>query len=139
MAVREPLDDDDYARLLDFRFGLRTFLRWSEETAHKQGMTPTQHQLLLAIRGHRDPLGPTIGDAADKLLLKHHSAVELVDRAEAAGLLTRAHDPDDQRMVRLQLTETGAAKLEAITVRTLEKLDRMGDQLLGVWDKVHDE
>ncbi|MEA2460625.1 MAG: hypothetical protein QOH90_802, partial [Actinomycetota bacterium] len=121
------------------RFGLRTFLRWSEEQARRHGLTPAQHQLLLSIRGHRGDRGPTIKDAADKLLLKHHSAVELVDRAEAAGLLKRAPDPDDQRMVRLALTDAGKDKLQAVTILTLAQLDRMGDQLRGVWDNLRDD
>src|SRR5437016_768377 len=75
---REP-DDDDYRRLLDLRTGLREFLRWSEQQATAVGITPAQHQLLLAVRGSSDPEGPTIGDLADALLLRHHSAVGLVD------------------------------------------------------------
>ena len=74
------IDDADYRRLLEFRTGLRRFLHWSEEQARAAGVTPAQHQLLLAIRGH-DGAGPTIGDVADYLLLRHHSAVGLVDRA----------------------------------------------------------
>ena len=83
------LPDESYAQLLALRTGLRRFQRWSEQQAADAGLTPAQHQLLLAIRGHSDPRGPTIGEVADYLLLRHHSTVGLVDRADAAGLVTR--------------------------------------------------
>ncbi|MGZ6980094.1 MAG: MarR family transcriptional regulator, partial [Acidimicrobiia bacterium] len=76
------VSDRDYQRLLEFREGLRRFLHWSEEQAVAVGLTPAQHQLLLAVRGHPHRRGPTIGDLADSLMLRHHSAVGLVDRAE---------------------------------------------------------
>src|ERR1700758_1837566 len=96
--------DADYEDLLALRTGLRRFLRWSEQEAEEAGLTPAQHQLLLAVRGHSDPRGPTIGEVADYLLLRHHSAVGLVDRADAAGLVERVEDPDDRRVARVGLT-----------------------------------
>ena len=69
------LRDADYEDLLSLRTGLRRFLRWSEQQAEAAGLTPAQHQLLLAVRGHADPRGPTVGEVADYLLLRHHSAV----------------------------------------------------------------
>ena len=81
------MPDSVYARLLALRTGLRHFERWSENQARAAGLTPAQHQLLLAIRGHADPRGPTIGEVADYLLLIHNSAVGLVDRAVVAGLV----------------------------------------------------
>src|SRR6187397_840176 len=86
--------DADYRRLLSLRDGLRRFQHWSEVQATDAGLTAAQHQLLLAIRGNGSP--PSVGDVAAHLLLKHHSAVELVDRAERAGLVRRAPDPADQ-------------------------------------------
>lgn len=124
---------EDYERLLTFRTGLRRFLHWSEERAGEAGLTPAQHQLMLAIRGHTDDRGPTMGDAADYLLLKHHSAVELVDRAEAGGLVERVRDDQDHRIVRLRLTPRGAAKLEKLAAATLAELARLGPSLRGVW------
>ena len=97
--------DEDYRRLLELRTGLRRFLRWSEQHAEAAGLTPAQHQLLLAIRGHDDPRGPTVGDVAGYLMLRHHSAVGLVDRAEKAGLITRSQDHDNLSIVRLRLTD----------------------------------
>jgi DNA-binding MarR family transcriptional regulator len=119
--------------LLEFRTGLRRFLRWSEEQAHAVGLSPAQHQLLLAIRGHPDARGPTIGDVAEQLLLRHHSAVGLVDRAEAAGLVRRRQDREDHRIVRLHLTARGAEKLRRLTASTLEELARLSPRLQPVW------
>ena len=127
------LPDDRYARLLALRTGLRHFERWSEQQAQAAGLTPAQHQLLLAIRGHSDPRGPTIGEVADYLLLRHHSTVGLVDRADAAGLVTRARDPEDHRVVRLRLTKLGAKRLEALSTLHLEELDRLACELPEVW------
>lgn len=135
---RKKLSDEDYHRLLEFRSSLRQFLRWSELQAAKQGLTPTQHQLLLAIRGNDHHRGPTIRDVAESLLLRHHSAVELVDRAEAAGLVRRVSDPEDRRLVRLRLTPAGEKKLEAVTIRTLEHLDRTA-RLRGAWQNLGPE
>ncbi len=123
------LPDDVYARLLALRSRLRRFERWSAEQAQSAGLTPTQHQLLLAVRGHADQRGPTIGEVADYLLLRHHSAGELVQRAEAAGLVRRTRDADDRRVMRLQLTDEGLARLESLTARHLEELERLALQL----------
>jgi DNA-binding MarR family transcriptional regulator len=119
------LDDEVYARLLALRTGFRRFERWSEQQARAAGLTPAQHQLLLAIRGHDDPRGPTIGEVADYLLLRHHSTVELVDRADAAGLVDRVRDGDDHRVVRLKLTDEGARRLEALSALHVEELERL--------------
>jgi DNA-binding MarR family transcriptional regulator len=125
--------DADYRRLLEFRTGLRRFLRWSEEQAEAAGVTPSQHQLMLAIRGHDDPRGPTIGEVADYLVSKHHSVVELVDRAEAARLVRRRQDPDDHRVVRLTLTPDGAAILERLGALTVAELSRLAPQMRRMW------
>lgn len=130
---RPSLDDDDYERLLAFRDGLRRFLHWSEQQARAAGLSPAQHQLLLAIRGDRTEGGPTIGDVATHLLLKHHSAVELVDRAAAAGLVERRVDASDQRVVRLALTRLGARRLRDLAEQHLAELDRLSPRLAPLW------
>jgi len=126
-----PLQDEDFARLLAFRDGLRRFLRWSEEQARAVGLTAAQHQLLLAIRGHGGR--PSIRDVADHLLLRHHSVVELVDRAVAAGLIERVGDDDDQRVVRLQLTGAGEQRVEALAGAHLEELSRLRPRVHSLW------
>ena len=131
--VTPDLTDADYERLLEFRTGLRRFLHWSEEQADAVGLTPAQHQLLLAIRGQQDRNGPTIGDIAEALLLRHHSAVGLIDRAEAAGLVRRRPDRTDQRVVRLSLTALGSRRLHQLSERHLEELKRLRPQLDAMW------
>src|SRR4051794_33427955 len=130
MNTRESTDvtDRDYEELLAFRDRLRRFLHWSESEAVEAGITPAQYQLLLAIRGHDGH--PTVGDVADHLLLRHHSVVELVDRAERAGLVTRQIDARDHRIVRLRLTRTGAARLATIASAHLRELARLGPDFL---------
>jgi DNA-binding MarR family transcriptional regulator len=128
------LADADYQRLLVFRSELREFLRWSEQTAHDAGLTPSLHQLLLVVRGHTAPSGPTIGDAARALHIRHHSAVELAQRAEHACLLTRDRDPLDHRQLRLRLTDHGHAQLESLTREYLPRIGALADtleQILG--------
>jgi DNA-binding MarR family transcriptional regulator len=134
IVVRSSLTTKEYQHLLALRTGLRRFLHWSEEQAHAAGLTPSHHQLLLAVRGHDDPRGPTIGDVADYLLLRHHSAVELAQRAEGLGLIHRVADPDDGRVVRLVLTDKGSDSLEQLTALHVEELARLADDLRPVWD-----
>ncbi|HEX4100129.1 MAG: MarR family transcriptional regulator [Pseudonocardiaceae bacterium] len=118
--------DDEYTRLLAFRTGLRQFLRWSEEQAATVGLTSAQHQLLLAIRGHPDPRGPSVGELADYLCTRHHSAVQLIDRTEQLGLIARNRtDNDDRRVVRLTLTKTGQEKLTLLSTTHLDELRRL--------------
>ena len=123
------LSDADYRLLLELRTRLRGFMRWSEDQARAAGLTPTQHQLLLAIRGHPDPGGPTIGELADYLFVRHHSAVGLVDRADGAGLVRRVPDPTDARVVRVRLTSAGSRALSALSELHLEELARLARHL----------
>ncbi|HVV31180.1 MAG TPA: MarR family winged helix-turn-helix transcriptional regulator [Mycobacteriales bacterium] len=119
------LSDEDYQRLLAFRHQLRQFDKWSSDQAAAHGLTQTQHQLLLAIRGHDDARGPTIGQLAGYLMVRHHTAVELADRTEKLGLVCRQGDGDDHRVVRLVLTPAGAARLAELTALHLEELRRL--------------
>ena len=122
--------DDDYQRLLAFRTRLRRFDQWSTEAAAAHGLTHAQHQLLLAVRGHPGPHPPTIGDVADALLVKRHTASELVDRTAALGLLERTRDDSDHRRVLLRLTAAGSDVLQQLTDVHLEELRRLAP-LLG--------
>jgi DNA-binding MarR family transcriptional regulator len=128
------LDQRDYQRLLRFRTGLRRFRKWSEDQAATAGLTPARHQLLLAIRGHPDPAGPTVGDVASYLLIRSHSAVELIDRAVAAGLVERRQDSHDSRAVRLHLTAEGRDRLARLATLHLEELRRVVPQLEALWE-----
>lgn len=122
--------DAEYARLLAFRIGLRRFLGWSAQQAATVGLTPPQHQLLLAIRGHPDPRGPSVRELADYLCTRHHSTVQLIDRTEQLGLVTRTRaDGPDRRIVRLTLTAAGAQKLAQLSATHLEELRRLAPVL----------
>jgi DNA-binding MarR family transcriptional regulator len=127
--MSRALTNSDYERLLIFRDRLRRFLHWSEQQAIEAGITPTQYQLLLAIRGHHGGV-PTIRDVADHLLLRHHSVVGLIDRAETAGLVERRVDKLDHRVVRLHLTNGGSRLLATLASAHLHELSRLEPLLL---------
>ncbi len=127
------LSDEEFEQLLALRTGLRRFLHWSEQQARAAGLTPAQHQLLLAVRGHPDPEGPTIGDLAAYLVLRHHSASELVDRAEAAGLVSRGADASNGSIVRVGLTELGNQKLGDLSAAHLQELSQLGPTMRTLW------
>ena len=126
---RRTPTDQEYADLLAFRTAMRRFMQWSEERAQAEGMTHLQHQLLLAVRAHGDHRGPTVGEAAEYLLMTPSSASELVDRAEAGGFVRRERSGEDARVVRLHLTAVGEQKLEALTIDVLSELARVGPVL----------
>jgi DNA-binding MarR family transcriptional regulator len=128
-----PLDQSDLEHLLELRTGLRRFLRWSEEQAKAAGLTATKHQLLLAVQGHPDPAGPTIGEIADYLVLRHHSAVELVSRAVKEGLVQRNPDPVNKSVVRVTVTAAGAAKLDALAEAHLEEIAHLAPAMRTLW------
>jgi DNA-binding MarR family transcriptional regulator len=115
--------------LLAFRVSLRRFQHWSEDQARAAGLTHVQHQLLVAVKGHAGDLPPAVGDIAGYLLLRHHSAVELVDRAEAAGLVRRIPDAQDARIVRVQLTAKGDRLLTTLTEAHLAQLHHLAASL----------
>ncbi len=131
--ARDPEPEVDYERLLEFRTGLRQFLRWSEHAAKEAGITPAQHQLLLAIRGHRDPQGPSITEVADYLVVDPHSAVGLVNRSVKAGLVERIQSAQDRRVSLLRLTPTGRRLLARLSRAHLQELERVGPRLRILW------
>jgi DNA-binding MarR family transcriptional regulator len=123
-AVLDQPEPADFEHVLAFRTSLRRFQRWSEDQARAAGLTHVQHQLLVAIKGH--PGGaPAMGDVAGYLLLRPHSAVELVDRAEAAGLVRRVPDDADARVVRVELTARGDLLVTQLTQKHLAELHKL--------------
>ena len=120
--TEHQLTHADFERLLAFRVGLRRFQRWSEDQARAAGLTHVQHQLLVAVKGHPGSDPPAVSDLAGYLLLRHHSAVELVDRAEQAGLVRRTPDPRDARLVRVKLTSKGERIVNELTPAHLIEL-----------------
>ncbi|HVT66624.1 MAG TPA: MarR family winged helix-turn-helix transcriptional regulator [Trebonia sp.] len=108
---------------------LRRFLRWSEDQAAAAGLTPAQHQLLVAIKGHPGPEPPAVRDLAEYLLLQSHSTVGLVDRAEATGVVRRQQDDKDARVVRVHLTEKGERLVVNLTTAHLTELYNLAESL----------
>jgi DNA-binding MarR family transcriptional regulator len=134
-TVRQ-LTSEDYENLVEFRASLRRFQNWSQQQARAAGLTPAQHQLLLAIKGHRGDAGPAVSDLAEVLLLRHHSTVELIDRAERAGLVRRRVDRNDGRVIRVGLTADGERRLDQLTPAHLDELEQLApilDQLVVHW------
>ena len=121
------LDAAEYQQLASFRYALRSFLRFSEAAAETVGLTAQQYQALLAVcasAGH-----VTINDLAQQLLIRHNSAVGLVDRLTAQGLVAREPSPEDGRKVYLRLTAKGDRILEKLAEVHREELRRIGPQL----------
>lgn len=129
----ESVSELDYQRLLELRTGLRRFLKWSADRAKAAGLTPAQHQLLLAIRGHRGTVAPTISEIAEHLMLRHHSAVELIDRAERDGIVRRSADADDARTVHLEITAEGKSRLDELSEQHLMELKRLAPRMAPLW------
>ena len=125
--TESPLSDRDYRALARFRHALRIFLHFSEEAARAEGLTPAQHQLLLAVRGHTGP--PSVADLAEVLQLRSNSVVGLVDRAESAGLTRSVPDPDDGRRRLVELTPAGAEVLERLSSRHRAELRGFRDEM----------
>jgi DNA-binding MarR family transcriptional regulator len=116
----------DYQALAEFRYQMRRILRLSEDAAHAVDLEPQQHQLLLAIKGLPEGRLATVGELAERLQLRHHSTVELVDRLAKRGLVERQRDEEDQRRVIVGLTEQGETVLHSLSRHMLAELRLMG-------------
>jgi DNA-binding MarR family transcriptional regulator len=134
-ALARPIGPADYRRLAAFRHVLRRFLAFSEAAAREAGITPQQHQALLAIKGAPSPAGVTVGYLAGQLLLQPNSAAELADRMVNCGLLVREEAPDDRRRVVLSLTASAEKALQALSaahIRELRESAPVLDSLLAL-------
>ncbi|MCE3556568.1 MarR family winged helix-turn-helix transcriptional regulator [Pseudonocardia sp. RS11V-5] len=137
-ATPTPLTKQDFEALARFRFGIRRYLRFSEETVRHHGLTPQQYQLLLALKGFPGRDWATVGELADRLQLRHHSTVELVNRAQGQNLVRRSHDPDDARVVRVGLTPSGEQTLGELSALHRDQLERMSTVLAPPnWETSH--
>jgi DNA-binding MarR family transcriptional regulator len=133
MKKKQAMNDADYRGLAEFRRALRIFLAFSEKAAARAGLTPAQHQALLAIRGMPAPV--TVGTLAAWLGVRHHSCVGLVDRLAALGLVNKSADPADRRRMLLALTQKAGRKLEALSAVHREELRRRAPALLAALTK----
>jgi DNA-binding MarR family transcriptional regulator len=129
-AESPDLTSADYRSLGDFRYQIRRFLHFSESAAKAQGLEPQQHQMLLAIRALDEPGGPTIGNLADHLMIRPHSAVGLIDRLVERGLLERVRGQEDRRQVRVRLTSEGKRKLRHLSTVHRDELRNSGRMLV---------
>ncbi|GGC75543.1 MarR family winged helix-turn-helix transcriptional regulator [Chelatococcus reniformis] len=132
----EGLDDRGYAALAQFRRTLRIFLAFSEDAARQAGLTPQQHQAILAIRGLAPITGMTINELSEQLLLKPQTTVELADRLAAAGLVERQRDEVDRRRVFLQLTPKALEILEQLSAAHLAQIGRDAPHLIELLEQV---
>ena len=135
----ESFKKADYESLAAFRYALRQFLRFSEEAAVSAGLSPQQHQALLAIKGFPGRDSVTIGELAEKLQIKHHSAGGLVDRLEAEGYVERQTSAEDARRVFVVLTALGERVLARLSAWDQQELRRIGPTFRALLDQVAPE
>jgi DNA-binding MarR family transcriptional regulator len=131
----QKLNDSDYQALAEFRYQIRCFLRFSEQVARAAGLEPQQHQVLLAIKGLPQERKATIGVLAERMQLAHHSTVELIDRLEEKGLVTRLRDESDRRQVIVNLTAAGEKILAELSLNHLKEIGSVGPMLVDVLNK----
>jgi DNA-binding MarR family transcriptional regulator len=124
------LSSSDYRALAAFRYEIRKFLAFSEQAARDAGIEPQQHQLLLAVRGLPEGSRPTIGTIAERLCVKHHTAVALVDKLETIGLITRERSSEDRREVLLRLTHAGDGVLRTLSSLHRQQLQSAGPEVI---------
>lgn len=128
MKHSRSLRKTDYETLAAFRYLLRRFIHFSEEAAKANNITPQRHQALLAIKGFPERDQVTVGELAERLQLRHHSTVGLVDRLVKEKLVTRKPG-EDRREVLVQLTDHGEQVLSGLSHIHRAELKKLGPQL----------
>jgi DNA-binding MarR family transcriptional regulator len=128
---RSDLSSREYRALADFRYQIRRFLHFSEEAARAEGLEPQQHQMMLAVHGLETEEGPTVGMLAAHLLIRHHSAVGLLDRLEKRGFAVRERNSGDRRQARVRLTPAGASVLERLAGAHRAELANLAPHLIS--------
>jgi DNA-binding MarR family transcriptional regulator len=136
MFVGTRLTSAEFQALAEFRYQIRRFLHFSEDRARESGIESQQHQLLLAIKGLPDGLTPTVGELASRMLIRHHSAVELVNRLAEHGAIERVPAKTDHREVLLRLTKKGESLLHSLSVAHHDELRSAGPELMKTLRKV---
>lgn len=136
IGMAEKITSGEYRALAELRYRIRLFLREGDATAHAQGLEPQQYQMLLAIRGLENGELATIGKLAEKLAIKHHSAVELIDRLEKHGYVKRLRDKGDRRQVHVLLLPRGEKALAAVVKERISELRASGDALVRTIEKL---
>ncbi len=133
--MSEDLSRERYEALAEFRYQIRRFQHFSEEAARGAGLEPQHHQLALAVKGSVDGR-LTIGAVAERLQVRHHSAVELVARAEARGLVSREKGEADRRQVFVTLTAEGAEALRQLSAAHHQEMLTAAPELIRILQRV---
>ncbi|WP_133793347.1 MarR family winged helix-turn-helix transcriptional regulator [Prosthecobacter fusiformis] len=136
MARTRTISQAQYENLASFRFALRQFLRFSEQAAQAAGVTPQQHQALLAIKGFPGRSRLTVGELAERLQVAHHSTVGLVDRLVLEKLVKRDASKEDRRQVFVSLTKRGEKLLESLSSVHHEELRRVGPEIQALLERI---
>src|SRR5215469_11512707 len=126
----------NYHALAELRYQIRRFLRFSEQAARSAGIEPQQYQLLLALKGLPENRKPTIGELAERLQIRHHSTVELINRLVERNLVARQRDSGDQRYVLVILTAHGEAILQRLALYHRTELQTIGPALLHTLETI---
>lgn len=133
MKPASPLTKNDFEALSEFRYELRRFLRFSEQAAEQEALTPLQYLLLLHIKGFPGRESATVGELAERLQAQPHGVVALVSRCEEAGLVSRTPGMEDRRQVNVSLTKSGEKKLQRLAELHRDELN----SLSGVFRVAH--
>jgi DNA-binding MarR family transcriptional regulator len=128
--LKEITTSPDYQALAELRYQIRRFLHFSEQIARDAGLEPQQHQLMLALKGLPEGVRPIIGELAERLQIRHHSTVELVNRLTTGGYVRRARDTQDRREVLLSLTGKGEQVLKELSLYHTTELCLRGPVLV---------
>lgn len=126
----------DYQLLAEFRYTLKRFLRFSQAAARQAGVSPQQHQALLAIKGYPGRSSVTVGELAERLQLRHNSTVGLVDRLVDNGLVRRQRGTTDQRQVQIRLTDRGERLLRQLSRVHRDELQRLEPALRTMLNQI---
>ena len=131
-ASTGQVSKEEFEAIANFRYAIRRFLRFSEQAARREGITPQQHHLLLAIKGFPGRDSATVSELADRLQMRQHSMVGLIDRTESQGLVRRVQGTVDRRQVFIMLTPEGEARLSKLTAQHRRELATMRETFLAL-------
>lgn len=134
--MTEKITPEEYRALAELRYRIRMFLREGDATALSEGLEPQQYQMLLAVRGLQNGESATVGALAERLAIKHHSAVELIDRLERRRLVKRDRDKQDRRQVRVSLLARGERALANVVNERISELRSNGVALIEAIEKL---
>jgi DNA-binding MarR family transcriptional regulator len=136
MGAMRKLNLADFQALAEFRYQIRRFLHFSEDAVQRAGMEKQQYQFMLAIKGMPDGARPRIRELANRMMIQHHSAVELINRMEAKGYVERQRGQDDRREVLLALTPRGEQVLAELARHHHEELRTAGPKLIAALQRL---